>query len=83
MFFANSASIKPVLPQASQLRNNIFIRYQFCFTSVRDPIKDTLQRDRERKKAQHPAGTKPTTSRVFAHEECTLPLWTNRWPKGN
>ena len=50
MFFANSASIKPVLPQASQLRNNIFIRYQFCFTSVRDPIKDTLQRDRERKK---------------------------------
>ena len=33
---------------------------------MRDPIKDTLPRDRKRRrKAQHPAGIKHTTSRVL------------------
>jgi hypothetical protein len=36
---------------------------------------------KEKKKAQHPAGFEPTTSRVFAPEASALPLCYNRCPR--
>ena len=56
-----------VLLQAAQLSIHFFVKEnQWCCTSLRDLIKDTLLRDgKRRKKAQHPARIEPTTSRVL------------------
>ena len=51
---------------------------QWCCTSLRDLIKDTLQRDRKRrKKAEHLAGIEPMS---FALRTCALPLCYNPCP---
>ena len=79
-FFAQSDFIKYTLPQAAQL--SIF--YHWKIGSVAPPWGTWLRkhyREIERKKAQHPAGFKPTTSWVFALESCAQPLCYNRCQK--
>ena len=69
-FFAQSERFKLASPQAAWL--SLF--YNRKISSVEPPggawIKDTLLRDRERKKAQHPAGFEPMTSRVLLYNRC-------------
>ena len=69
VFFAQSVRIKLALPQTAQLSIYILKENQQCCTSVRDLIeyaplidKGSTEKEREDKKAQHPAGFKPKTS---------------------
>ena len=64
-----------VLPQAVQLSIHFFVKEnQQCCTSSRDLNKDTLLTDRKRKKAQHPTGFEPTTSKVLLPRPALQPL---------
>ena len=63
LFFAKSAQIMLVFPQAVQLRINK--ETQQCCTTSRGLIKVPLVRDRKRRKAQLPEGIEPTSSRVM------------------
>ena len=52
-----------VLPQAAQLSIHFIVKKdEYCCTSLRDLIKDTLLRERKRrKKARQPVGIEPMT----------------------
>ena len=61
-----------ILPQAAQISIQFLNENQWCCTSLRDLFKNTLLRDRKRrKKAQQLAGIEPKTSRVLLRR-CVL-----------
>ena len=47
---------------------------------MRDLFLDTLLRGQKEKKAQNPAGSKPTNSSIFPHKAHAVPLWLNHCP---